>query len=69
MAVVVVGLQVLGDVGKRAQILWVLGRARDVPDFMFCNDVLYLEEEPRLMWSHSGNNTNHFHISIMGKNG
>lgn len=41
MAVVVVGLQVLGDVGKCAQILWVLGRTRDVPDLMLSYDVLY----------------------------
>lgn len=40
VAVVVTGLQVLGDVRKRAQVLWVLGRARDVTDFVFCDDVL-----------------------------
>lgn len=41
VAVVVAGLQVLGDVRKRAQVLWVLGRTRDVTDFMFCDDVLH----------------------------
>lgn len=41
VAVVVTGLQVLGDVRKRAQVLWVLGRTRDVTDFMFCDDVLH----------------------------
>ena len=34
------GLQVLGDVGERAQVLGVLGRARDVPDLVFGDDVL-----------------------------
>lgn len=40
VAVVVTGLQVLGDVRKRAQVLWVLGRARDVTDFVFGDNVL-----------------------------
>lgn len=41
VAVVVAGLQVLGDVRKRAQVLWVLCRTRDVTDFVFCDDVLH----------------------------
>lgn len=45
MAVVVAGLQVLGDVGKCAQVLWVLGCARDITDLMLCDDVLHREEE------------------------
>lgn len=49
MAVVVTGLQVLGDVGKGAQVLWVLGCARDVPDLMLCNDVLQPEERRERM--------------------
>lgn len=40
VAVVVTGLEVFGDVGKRRQILWILSCARDVPDLMLCNDVL-----------------------------
>lgn len=44
MAVVVAGLQVLGDVGKCAQVLWVLGCARDITDLMLCDDVLHREE-------------------------
>lgn len=40
MAVVVASLQVLGDVGKGAQVLWVLCRAGNVPDLMLSNDVL-----------------------------
>lgn len=45
MAVVVARLQVLGDVGECAQVLGVLGCTRDVPDLMFCNDVLHQIEE------------------------
>lgn len=40
MAVVVAGLQVLGDVGKRAEILRVLSSAGDVPDLVLSNDIL-----------------------------
>lgn len=40
VAVVVTGLQVLGDVRKRAQVLRVLGRTRDVADFVLRDDVL-----------------------------
>ena len=40
VAVVVAGLQVLGDVSKRAQVLWVLGCTGNVPDLVLCNDVL-----------------------------
>lgn len=44
VAVVVAGLQVLGDVRKRAQVLRVLGRARDVADFVLGDDVLRRSE-------------------------
>lgn len=44
MAVVVVGLQVLGDVGKCAQVLWVLGCTRNISDLVLCDDVLHREE-------------------------
>lgn len=40
VAVMVARLQVLGDVGKGAQVLWVLGRAGNIPDLMLCDDVL-----------------------------
>lgn len=40
MAVVVAGLQVLGDVGKGTQVLWVLSSAGDVPDLVLSNDIL-----------------------------
>lgn len=40
VAVVVAGLQVLGDVGKRAQVLRVLGCARNVADLVLRDDVL-----------------------------
>lgn len=40
VAIVVAGLQVLGDVGERAEVLWVLGRTGNVPDLMLGNDVL-----------------------------
>lgn len=45
VAVVVARLQVLGDVGKRAQVLGVLSGARDVSDLVLCNDVLHQREE------------------------
>lgn len=40
MAVVVAGLQVLGDVGKGTQVLWVLCRTGNVPDLVLRNDIL-----------------------------
>lgn len=40
MAVVVAGLQVLGDVGERAEILGVLSSTGDVPDLVLSNDIL-----------------------------
>lgn len=40
VAVVVAGLQVLGDVGERAEILRVLGSTGDVTDLMLSNDIL-----------------------------
>lgn len=40
MAIVVAGLQVLGDVGKGTEVLWVLGRTGNVPDLMLRDDVL-----------------------------
>lgn len=44
MAVVVAGLQVLGDVGKCTQILWVLCCTRNISDLMLRNNVLHKEE-------------------------
>lgn len=44
MAVVVAGLQVLGDVCKRAQVLRVLGCTRDITDLVLRYDVLHREE-------------------------
>lgn len=40
MAVVVAGLQVLGDIGKCTEILWVLSSTGDVPDFVLSNNIL-----------------------------
>lgn len=40
VAVVVAGLQVLGDVGERAEIIGVLSSAGNVPDLVLSNDVL-----------------------------
>lgn len=40
VAVVVAGLQVLGDVGEGAEILRVLSSAGDVPDLVLSNDIL-----------------------------
>lgn len=40
MAVVMAGLQVLGDVGKGAEILRVLSSTGDVPDLVLSNDIL-----------------------------
>lgn len=40
MAVVMAGLQVLGNVGKCAEILGVLGSTGDVPDLVLSNDIL-----------------------------
>ena len=40
VAVMVASLQVLGDVGKGAQVLWVLSRAGNVPDLVLGDDVL-----------------------------
>lgn len=45
MAVVVTGLEVFGDVGERRQVFWILSRARDVADLMFCYDVLQRESK------------------------
>lgn len=45
MAVVVARLQILGNVGKCAQVLGVLGCTRDVPDLVLGNDVLHQREE------------------------
>jgi len=47
VAVVVAGLQVLGDVGERAQVLRVLGRTRDVTDLVLRDDVLRRGERQR----------------------
>lgn len=40
MAIVVAGLQVLGDVGKGTEVLWVLGGTGNVPDLMLRDDIL-----------------------------
>lgn len=40
MAIVVAGLQVLGDVGKGTEVLGVLGCTGNVPDLMLRDDVL-----------------------------
>lgn len=40
MAVVVAGLQVLGDVGKGTEVLRVLRGAGNVPDLMLGDDIL-----------------------------
>lgn len=45
VAVVVTGLEVFGDVGKRRQVLGILSRARDVPDLVFRDDVLQRRRE------------------------
>lgn len=45
MAVVVARLQVLSDVGKRAQVLGVLGCTRDIPDLVLRDDILHRKEE------------------------
>lgn len=47
MAVVVAGLQVLGDVGKCAQVLRVLGCTRNITDLVLCDDVLHREQRQR----------------------
>lgn len=47
MAVVVTGLEVFGDVGKRRQILWILSRTRDVTNLMLCYDVLKRREKEK----------------------
>lgn len=44
----VAGLQVLSDVGKCAQVLWVLSCTRNVTDLVLCNDVL--DREGRHEW-------------------
>lgn len=40
MAVVVAGLQVLGDICEGTEILGILGSTGDVPDFMLSNNIL-----------------------------
>lgn len=40
VAVVVTGLEIFGDVGKRRQVLGILSRTRDVSDLVFRDDVL-----------------------------
>lgn len=40
MAIVVAGLQVLGDVGKGTEVPWVLGCTGNVPDLMLRDDIL-----------------------------
>lgn len=40
MAEVVPTLQILGDVSKSAEVIWVLGGAGDIPDLMLCYDAL-----------------------------
>ena len=40
VAVVSVALQVLGDVSKGAEVVWVLGRTGDVPDLVLRDHAL-----------------------------
>ena len=40
VAIVVAGLQVLGDVGEGTEVLRVLGCTGNVPDLVLCDDVL-----------------------------
>lgn len=44
MTEMVAALQILGDVSKSAEVIWVLGSARDIPDLMFCDYGLMKEE-------------------------
>lgn len=44
MAVVVTGLEIFGDVGKRRQILRILSRTGDVSNLVFRYDVLQRQE-------------------------
>ena len=37
MTEMVATLQILGDVSKSAEVIWVLGSARDISDLMFCD--------------------------------
>lgn len=45
MAVVVTGLEIFGDVGKRRQILRILSRTGDVSNLVFRYDVLQRQKE------------------------
>lgn len=45
MAVVVTGLEIFGDVGKRRQILRILSRTGDVSNLVFRYDVLQRPKE------------------------
>lgn len=45
VAVVVAGLQILGDVSKCAQVLRILSRTRDVPYLVFRDNVLQWNKE------------------------
>lgn len=49
VAVVVTGLEIFGDVGKRRQILRILSRARDVTDLVFRYDVLRRQKRPLIL--------------------
>ena len=54
MAVVVAGLQVLGDVGERAQVLRVLGCTGNIPDLVLRDDVLHRDERQRTAQQQDG---------------
>lgn len=47
VAVMVAGLKVFSDVGKRTQVLWVLGCTGYVADLVLCDDVLHPKEHAR----------------------
>ena len=47
VAVVVAGLEVLGDVGEGGKVVRVLRRTRDVADLMFSDDILKKRKRER----------------------
>lgn len=52
MTEVVAALQILGDVSKSAEVIWVLSSAWDVPDLMLCNYGLMDKDRK---WALTGN--------------
>lgn len=47
MTEMVATLQILGDVSKSAEVIWVLGSARDIPDLMLRDYGLMMGERDR----------------------